>query len=188
MKKMSANQERKLLRALENCKPIGRGSSRIVYVHPFNPNLIVKVAVGAAAFKQNVCERRTYEELGDKYCARIEEYGRFCIVMERLVRIYDYYDFEEDTPDEVSDVMDALTDFLGDTEDNYQIGQTADGRFVAYDYGFSMDADDQCGWAQEVYSKAYVIQARKILAQKRPINSVEKLDVNELQEYKYKVQ
>ena len=184
MKKMSANQERKLLRALENCKPIGRGSSRIVYVHPFNKNLIVKVAVGANAFKQNVCERKVYDALGDEYCARIEAYGRFCIVMERLVRIYDYYDFEEEMPDEVSYVMDALTDFLGDTEDNYQIGKTADGRFVAYDYGFSTDADEQCGWAQEVYSKAYLIQARKILVQKRPINTVEKLDLETLQGYK----
>ena len=184
MKKISANQERKLLRALEKCKPIGRGSSRIVYVHPFNQNLIVKVAVGANAFRQNVCERKVYAARGDEYCARIEEYGRFCIVMERLVRIYDVYDFEDNMPDEVEYVVNALEDLLGGTEDNYQIGETADGRFVAYDYGFSTEVDSQCGWAQEVYSKAYLIQARKILAQKRPINSVEKLDLEELQEYK----
>ena len=169
-------EERKLLKRLEKCKVLGRGSSRIVFEHPTNPNLVVKVAVGACSLRQNKAEVENFKRFGDAWLARIESYGRFCVVMERLTQICDEdnYDTYEDAQD-YREAFEALTDMIGYTSDNYQLGWSNRG-VVAYDYGFdpSIPAMKQCGWADCATSKTVLKYAHEILVRKEAPNALER--------------
>lgn len=182
--KLSNRQERELLQRLMQCKPVDNGSSRLLFIDPRDSNYVIKVAVGAKAFRQNKLEVAMYKTWGASgYLAEIKEYGNFCIVMERLAEIYcsdeleDYY-FPEGHPSyAVQEWMDQL---LGYTSDNCQIGKTKHGEWVAYDYGFdpSHSSQVQVGWASDLrWSQGwrdYLVKARSLLLQKRPITQCEK--------------
>ncbi len=177
--KLSNVQERKLLSRLMNCKPLSRGSSRVVFVDPRDSHRVVKVAVGATSLCQNKVEVQLWKDYGDENrLARIYEYGVFCIVMERMQECYDDdYCMEDDKNYELfRDFAYWLAKIVGDTSDNYQIGLNFNGEFKIYDYGFLPDisAEFQCGWANEIcdYAK-YLRFARGTLALKLPATRVE---------------
>lgn len=178
-KKMSMVAERELLKKLLKSQPIGNGSSRMVFIHPTDNSKIVKVAVGAKSLRQNTLEVEMYRYNGDSgFLARIFEYGRFCIVMERMVACYE----EEEEPqddygyDAYRDVHNWLDDMFGYTSDNGQIGKTMDGRYVAYDYGFNPNMSSTCqvgfadsiGWSDDF--RDYLKRLRWILINKKPAN------------------
>lgn len=177
-RKLSGVQERKLLKRLENCKPIDSGSSRLVFIDPRNRQRVVKVAVGAFALRQNKMEVRMWNDYGDcGNLAQIFEYGRYVVVMERCERTYDYnssYEAPEEIRDEVEAISGWLESILTETEDNYQVGRTFDGRWVSFDYGFdpAYDSDVQCGHASHLsYDTGktnYLQTLRRILVAKKP--------------------
>lgn len=182
--KLSNRQERELLQRLMKCKPIDNGSSRLLFIDPRNSNYVVKVAIGAKAFRQNKLEVAMWKEWGDDgYLAEIKEYGNFCVVMERLTEVYssdeleEYY-FPDGHPS--YDVQEWMNEQVGYTSDNCQVGKTMRGEWVAYDYGFdpSHSSRVQVGWAEDLrYShgwRDYLVKARKLLLQKRPITQCEK--------------
>lgn len=119
---------------------------------------VVKVAFGNG-IEQNLREIELYQEHGDySPLAEIVFRGRHIEIMERVLAL-DFRDYEglaydvflecveEDYGDRFSqqqidaayDVMNELGDFNGCTSDNGQLGVTADGLVVAYDYGFTTD-------------------------------------------------
>lgn len=177
-RKLSGVQERKLLKRLESCKPIDCGSSRLVFIDPRNRQRVIKVAVGAFSLRQNKMELRMWNSHGRSgNLARIFEYGRYVVVMERCERTYDsdsVYDLSEEIRDEIEAVAGWLESLLTESEDNYQVGRTFDGRWVSYDYGFDpeIDSDVQCGHAQRLgYGRDkvdYLQTIRRILVAKKP--------------------
>ena len=119
---------------------------------------VVKVAFDNG-IEQNLREIDLYQEHGDHApLAEIVFRGRHIEIMER-VSTFDFRDYEgltydifiecieEDFGDRFSrqeidaayDVMNELGDFNGYTSDNGQLGMTADGLVVAYDYGFTTE-------------------------------------------------
>lgn len=181
--KLSNVQERELLKKLNGAKRIGVGSSRMVFIDPRDSRYVVKVAVGAWAFRQNKLEVKLWKTHGDNsYLARIKEYGNFCVVMERLAEVYDDDTLEMGYFDDNHPSMrprNWLNSLVGYTSDNCQIGKTFDGRWVAYDYGFDPNvvAGRQVGFASEVaYSDwhLYLKKARELLYKKQPITRCEK--------------
>lgn len=187
-KKLSNLQERKLLKLLKNAELIGNGSSRIVFIDPRNSNRIVKVAIGANSFRQNKLERKLWNSTEDKRLARIYEYGRFVIVMERMVQTFDedslyeeFYGCDDDVMyDAGMEVVGWLQDLLGETSDNYQIGLNEDGDFKAYDYGFDPEHPSytQCGeanWMRTNTFRYYLDKFEEILRDHRPITEVQRL-------------
>lgn len=184
-RKLSINQELKLLRLLKNAEVLSYGSSRWTFVHPLDKTKVVKLAVGKNALCQNKLEVNTWLKYGDSLpLARIYEYGRFIEVMERMDEIYDdeYYDYAED--DDARDQMDSISckldSVLGETPDNYQIG-VVNGEWKSYDYGFDpyRGAMKMCGFASDFGSKSikqeYIPMVEKLLRRKQPANQIDRL-------------
>ena len=181
-KKLSMNQEIKLLRQLKNAKQLGCGSSRLVFIHPLDKTKVVKLAIGANAFVQNRNEVKLWETWKNDYLANIYEYGRFIIVMERIEDIYDEDSLFEEydcIPNAAVDVINWLDNLLGESCDNYQIGY-GNGRWALYDYGFSSyrDAQSQIGWANaDVWDQPqihdYINSCISLLRNKKPITMIE---------------
>lgn len=116
---------------------------------------IIKIAMGLGGLTQMETEVDTYENYKDTGCfAEIVAIGRYIEIME-AVDVWDFSDYTDDGdyPDlyeeimeaydlpcndakAVADTMSTLTEIFGYTSDNGQLGQTSDGRWVAYDYGF----------------------------------------------------
>lgn len=194
--RLSRGEETSLLHALTDRSAfslIGSGSSRGVFKMKKLPEclsglfakignplqIIVKVAFGTAALRQNDLEVRTFKKYGDEKLARIYAYGRFIIIMEAVkIRcdVDDYWleDAEDCSPSEYyEDVFEWANSEFGETCDNLQIGESlSDGRACLYDYGFIPGSDHQmCGygnWANnykrliKYINKACDIVRRKI--------------------------
>lgn len=160
MHKLSRMAERNLLKRLRGVKPLscGEGSSRVVYILPGEPGWVVKVGIGSGGFRQNANERRMFMTYGGERLAEVKAYGRYVVVMERLKCVsYDTgADMACDGDDsEFCDVVEWLNEKLGYSDDNSQLGQTRDGRWKAYDYGFLPDERDevaQIGTAADICS------------------------------------
>lgn len=191
MRKLSVNQEVKLLKLLKNCEPIDRGSSRLCFIHPLDKTKVIKLAIGKKALCQNKLETRTYRNYGDSLpLATIYEYGRFIVVMERMTRCFDsskledgdYYGDCDNFPDEdtVDEAVEQLESVFGCTADNYQLGYGQNGDLVSYDYGFdpSKGCFIMCGFAEDIGSETlrpYLDSCIKLLKEKRPVNQIDRL-------------
>ena len=190
MRKLSVNQEIKLLKLLKNCEPIDRGSSRLCFIHPLDKTKVIKLAIGKKALCQNKLETRTYKNYGDELpLAEIFEYGRFVVVMERMTRCFEPdeledggYDDYEDLPDSdsVNEVVEQLESVFGCTADNYQLGYGQNGDLVSYDYGFDPEKGCfvMCGFAEDIGSRTlrpYLDSCVKLLKEKRPVNQIDRL-------------
>lgn len=186
-RKLSNLQERKLLKLLKNAKLIGNGSSRLVFIDPRNDNRVVKVAIGAAAFCQNKLEVKLWNDTQDSHLAQIFEYGKFVVVMERMMETYDEdsfndgYDSSSENRDFFQlgdDVVNWLVTKLGCTSDNYQIGLNANNEWKAYDYGFNSDisAREQCGeahWMSMKEFRLFLDEMERIVRFHRPITEIQ---------------
>ena len=186
-RKLSNLQERKLLKLLKNAKLIGNGSSRLVFIDPRDSNRVVKVAIGAASFRQNKLEVKLWNETQCKHLAQIYEYGKFIVVMERMMETYDedsFYDACD--PDSESyeffklgaNVVNWLEEELGSTADNYQIGTNANNEWKAYDYGFDPDqaSCDQCGeayWMGTKEFRSFLDEMERLVRFHRPITEIQ---------------
>ena len=175
-KKLSLTQERALLRKLLNANMINNGSSRIVFIDPRDSNRIIKLAIGSYAFRQNKREVKLWKAYQDDRFARIYEYGRYCIVMER---VYHEFDQDSDWDDEnASDLIQWLNDEFCESSDNEQIGQREDGTWTCFDYGFNPceDSTPQCGEACSIgyrRIKSYILEAINILREKLPATKID---------------
>lgn len=131
---------------------------------------VVKVALGLAGINQNNIESNAYRNEKDNVSlARIFYLGHYIEIMERVYEIMGYdldtfrvyacrtynscEDFIEDVAGEcenlstdileqVYDTISDLTYLFGQTNDNGQVGLNADGKVVAYDYGYDDYADE----------------------------------------------
>ena len=176
-KKLSLTQERALLRKLLNATALNNGSSRIVFIDPRDSSRIIKLAIGSYSFRQNKREVKIWNAYQDDRFARIYEYGRYCIVMERI-----YHEFDEcdDWGEEgTEDLIQWLNDEFGETSDNEQIGQREDGTWTCFDYGFNPGESSQyqCGEATSIGNKEmrrYILEAIDLLQKKQPTNKVDK--------------
>ena len=185
-KKLSVNQEIRLLRSLKNAEILGNGSSRIVFVDPRDSNRIVKLAIGACSFFQNRNEVRFWQRTEANQLAKIYEFGRFCVVMERAQFVVlddeDYqYNLDDEARDDAEQIVYWLEENLGTTADNYQVGMMKDGRWASFDYGFlpGVHALNQCGWADYIRDnlneiRQYIDKCVDILQRKRPITEIER--------------
>jgi hypothetical protein len=127
MEKLSVQNELRLLeKAMQKNEFLGSGSSRAVYGLDYNT--VIKVVADAGGQKQNDMEVQIYNTYKSDKLAKIHAFGKFIIVMERVI-------LDEQDDDEFYDVQDYLDDITGEHGDNYQIGRALDGRKVAYDYG-----------------------------------------------------
>lgn len=130
---------------------------------------VVKLAVGRGGLNQMAFEVGMFKCRGESGClAIIPASGQFCEIMEKVRVIddlecdtYDTYDdfvcyglnddANEDTNDNYSDEQkyemwrahEFLNEENGYTSDNCQLGITAGGHAVAFDYGFLSDSDDE---------------------------------------------
>lgn len=126
---------------------------------------VIKVAIGLGGMKQNNAEADMFCNYGDSdFLAKIYLVGRYTLVMEEVdpddyrdmadeigpnwEDDFDYYceyeEIEEDDPKyaalkEAAELIGFLAEKQGCTSDNGQIGSRADGKLVAYDYGYSTD-------------------------------------------------
>lgn len=186
-KKLSSVQERKLLKRLLNAQLLGCGSSRLVFIDPRDSRWIVKVAVGTRAFRQNRLEVERWQNFGETApLAAIKEYGRFCIVMERLPFTISLDDDNFHWYERLTEVREAYSWLewqAGHTSDNQQLGRTNDGRWVAYDYGFDagLNGYKQIGWADDIAIKParnkYLQGIRTLLLQKQPITKCDSIAI-----------
>ena len=196
MERMNRHEQIRVLNELLNPKMyeyVGCGSSRLVF-RSLRDNTIMKVAVGIGALTQNSAEIKAYADYGEDYpLAAIYRYGG---VLEEMERVYVFYDQEgqqksalalkkhgfEDAArignqrhcDRIEYIAGELSDIFGETEDNYQLGVTADGRIVSYDYGFDSNSSrTQIGSAECLSNKTsianYIKYIIKLLKLKRPL-------------------
>lgn len=186
-RKLSNLQERKLLKSLKNAKLIGNGSSRLVFIHPRYSSFVVKVAVGANSFRQNKLEVKLWNETQSKHLARIYAYGKFVVIMERMVSTYDedsfYEEYNEDGEDAEFyhrgiDVINWLEERLGSSGDNYQIGVNGFNEWKAYDYGFDPEigAREQCGeayWMSTKEFRSFLDEMERLVRFHRPITEIQ---------------
>lgn len=136
---------------------------------------VIKLAVGIGGFNQQLHELNFFMEYGNEHLATIVGYGQFFIIMEKvqwidLSMVAQYADINEDDVNsivfniqydycpsddepEFDDNRAArtilfLTEILGTTSDNGQLGLSMDGRVVAYDYGFIPEegTETQCSY------------------------------------------
>ena len=184
-KKLSLNKEISLLRKLKNLKPLDWGSSRLVF--KLENGTVAKLAIGTYALNQNRCEIKLWQSNGAYLpLAQIHYFGRFIEVMEE-VKAFDASDVEYGYIDDVdeeeaTEVADKLSEVLGCTADNYQLGLTKRGDLVSYDYGFRIygqhSCHDQCGYASWAASnkrlRIYIDKAIELLRSKTPVNKIDK--------------
>lgn len=132
---------------------------------------VVKVAIGLAGINQNNIETNTYREHNNEGAfARIFYLGHYCEIMERVYSIEGHslsflreyasrtYEDEEEFIEviqrcdsdisaelatEIYDVIEGLHYLFGHSNDNGQVGLNAEGRVVAYDYGYDEYSDEQ---------------------------------------------
>lgn len=121
---------------------IGNGGGRLVFEHPFYEDRVVKVAMGEGGVNQNKLEIRTYLDYAGCYDIFANIFGFEDLVLEmEKVAPYDIDNLDEE--DEYEDYEAAwdtkylLDDILGETADNQQLGKNEDGKWVAYDYGYT---------------------------------------------------
>lgn len=174
-RKLSLAQERRLLKLLLNARALNWGSSRLVFIDPRNSNRVIKLAIGSNAFRQNKREIAIWNSYQDERFARIFEYGRFCLVMERIYE--EYGDFMSDSI-EAARTIQWLHDEFGYTEDNEQVGRTSENLWKSFDYGFdpALNSRMQCGEADSIPNaevSTYIQEARNLLLEKLPISKID---------------
>lgn len=128
-----------------------------------NKEYVVKVALGLGGINQNHIETEVYRRFGDTApLAEIAYIGHYIEIMERVnphedLRscaeyadsddFIDYAigncDLSEEEAYDAYQVIQQLAEINGSTNDNGQIGFNADGRWVAYDYGYNTESDER---------------------------------------------
>ena len=144
MKKASVEREKEVLsRFLDKENILGIGSSRIVF--DYDEDKVIKIAIDSEGSYQIENEVMVYEgSNGSDYLAKIYEYGRYYIIMEKLTIHTSPDQIECDPTDDELSVALFLEDYMGDTGDNFQIGVRADGSYAAYDYGYESGNHREC--------------------------------------------
>ena len=184
MYRLSASEEIAVLRQIKNkAEYIDSGSSRAVF--GLDENRVVKMAIDTQGQKQNGREIEIYrgaEKYGnDRLFGEIYAYGSHIIICARMVEdlsdpIYSYFEDEnwEHDPEYFEEYLEGykredwekyqralevateLASWNGETQDNAQIGQFADGSIRAYDYGYDTDTDN-CVQVGNVESYCWVM-------------------------------
>ena len=161
---------------------------------------VVKVAIGMAGINQTAIESGCYKSLGHKYpLAAIPFMGDYVEIMER-VKVIDgprcawdqgdtegfvsemvqYYGSTETEAKKMYDVVCALDELNGETSDNGQIGYTADGRIVAFDYGY--DARDDEGLCSDLDETLDFYNEDTLVAYLCALKNLVGADIRELEE------
>ena len=173
IKKMSLAEEREVILSLRGASALGYGSSRVTYdLSPnlaarlgLDPSrdYVVKLAVGRGGLNQMDLEVGIFQSRGESGClAIIPASGQFCEIMEKVIVIddlecdtYDTYDdfvccglndydnYSYEQKQEMWRAHEFLNEEIGYSSDNCQLGITASGHAVAFDYGFLPDSDDE---------------------------------------------
>ena len=151
---------------------IGNGSSRAVYrVEYCGHSYAVKIAGQQEGRAQNQIEMDLYEDHGDRFLNPIlAAYKDILLVCNEIdpldtdiveeawrndevedfieaVSWADWYTYDElvDLWENCRATVEFLTEYQGDTWDNFQVGIDYDGRVVAYDYGYVSNVDGLVG-------------------------------------------
>ena len=173
IKKLSLAEEREVILSLRGATALGYGSSRVTYdLSPnlaarlgLDPSrdYVVKLAVGRGGLNQMDLEVGIFRSRGESGClAIIPASGQFCEIMEKVIVIddlecdtYDTYDdfvccglndydnYSYEQKQEMWRAHEFLNEEIGYSSDNCQLGITASGHAVAFDYGFLPDSDDE---------------------------------------------
>ena len=173
IKKLSLAEEREVILSLRGASALGYGSSRVTYdLSPnlaarlgLDPSrdYVVKLAVGRGGLNQMDLEVGIFQSRGESGClAIIPASGQFCEIMEKVIVIddlecdtYDTYDdfvccglndydnYSYEQKQEMWRAHEFLNEEIGYSSDNCQLGITASGHAVAFDYGFLPDSDDE---------------------------------------------
>ena len=173
IKKLSLAEEREVILSLRGATALGYGSSRVTYdLSPnlaarlgLDPSrdYVVKLAVGRGGLNQMDLEVGIFQSRGESGClAIIPASGQFCEIMEKVIVIddlecdtYDTYDdfvccglndydnYSYEHKQEMWRAHEFLNEEIGYSSDNCQLGITASGHAVAFDYGFLPDSDDE---------------------------------------------
>lgn len=173
IKKLSLAEEREVILSLRGATALGYGSSRVTYdLSPnlaarlgLDPSrdYVVKLAVGRGGLNQMDLEVGIFQSRGESGClAIIPASGQFCEIMEKVIVIddlecdtYDTYDdfvccglndydnYSYEQKQEMWRAHEFLNEEIGYSSDNCQLGITASGHAVAFDYGFLPDSDDE---------------------------------------------
>ena len=173
IKKLSLAEEREVILSLRGATALGYGSSRVTYdLSPnlaarlgLDPSrdYVVKLAVGRGGLNQMDLEVGIFQSRGESGClAIIPASGQFCEIMEKVIIIddlecdtYDTYDdfvccglndydnYSYEQKQEMWRAHEFLNEEIGYSSDNCQLGITASGHAVAFDYGFLPDSDDE---------------------------------------------
>ena len=173
IKKLSMAEEREVILSLRGATALGYGSSRVTYdLSPnlaarlgLDPSrdYVVKLAVGRGGLNQMDLEVGIFQSRGESGClAIIPASGQFCEIMEKVIVIddlecdtYDTYDdfvccglndydnYSYEQKQEMWRAHEFLNEEIGYSSDNCQLGITASGHAVAFDYGFLPDSDDE---------------------------------------------
>ena len=134
-------QELHLISLLNESLFLGSGSSRAVFEHPQDENLVIKLAIGKEGLNQNKLELEAFLAHGNTYLAEIHGFGSHIIIMEALVPIdeYDQNDLDmlfEYEPD-LHLTKDSLVDFMSylcviDIDDELQKNEFLDKYWEIY--------------------------------------------------------
>lgn len=168
MKRLSKSEELEYLRRAKDINHcLGYGSSRIVF--DCGNDKVIKVALTNKGQMQNRHELDVYESYPD-YCGKIYAYGSYILVCDKMIEdIHDYLyemfddgiypkdteeieefiqddeDIDEGTADLIREgmyVAGKLSDIVGWTEDNGQVGLFAGGYVAAFDFGYIPSGSD----------------------------------------------
>lgn len=129
-----------------------------------NPNkeYVVKVALGLGGINQNYIESEAYRRFGATApLAEIAYMGHYVEIMEKVTPHEDLrccvewdregfinyatthcYLSKKEARD-AYEVIQHLVEINGSTNDNGQIGYNAEGKWVAYDYGYDVESDEE---------------------------------------------
>lgn len=159
MKKLNLQEELELIeKYCYEYRFLDRGSSRAVF--SIGDNKVMKVAMDEQGQTQNENEIQWYEQLHKDIVAKIYSYGKYIVIMEEvgtpfnseeLEHIIDYIEnYQEFVDDELNEyygiteeefiqirsVDNYMSNAVGSTTDNHQIGKSKEGRWKIYDYGY----------------------------------------------------
>lgn len=127
-----------------------------------NKTYVVKVALGLGGINQNHIEAEVYRRFGENTpLAEIAYIGHYVEIMERVNpheelracaecgELDDFVDYvarnsglSTDDARDAYEVIQQLIEINGLTNDNGQIGYNAEGKWVAYDYGYDVESDE----------------------------------------------
>jgi len=152
MKKLTLKEEFEYLKRCKG-KPLGAGSSRIVY--NLGGNVVCKIAISSEGLAQNQREVDCYSSynIDKSVLAEIYAYGMYVVIMEKVKELWDFGSkntllakFGYDMCD-IREVLRILGEEVGETGDNEQLGINSVGKIVCFDYGFDIEEeqDSQVG-------------------------------------------